>query len=225
MNPYGWRILRPIIRPLGHLITWALVSLHGLLGIGYGWVLIIFGVLIRLMLWPLNARAGRAQLKNMALQPRIQEIQQKYKDQPEKLQAEMARLIREEGFNPFGGCLPMLIPFPVLITLFFVFQNTIEFRGVEFLWLPDLSQPDPLYILPILLGLSMFGMQWISMRAMPPNPQTKMMMYFMPIFMVIIFFRLASGLNLYYFAQNVASIPQQIQLTKERMRAQEAQRR
>lgn len=225
VNPYGWRILRPIIRPLGHLITWALVSLHGLLGIGYGWVLIIFGVLIRLMLWPLNARAGRAQLKNMALQPRIQEIQQKYKDQPEKLQAEMARLIREEGFNPFGGCLPMLIPFPVLITLFFVFQNTIEFRGVEFLWLPDLSQPDPLYILPILLGLSMFGMQWISMRAMPPNPQTKMMMYFMPIFMVIIFFRLASGLNLYYFAQNVASIPQQIQLTKERMRAQEAQRR
>ena len=221
VNPIGYKIFRPIIRPLAHLVTWAVVGLHRTLDIGYGWVLILFGVLVRLVLWPLNARAGRAQMKNMALQPRMQEIQQKYKDNPEKLQQEMLRLYREEGFNPFGGCLPMLIPFPVLITLFFVFQNTIEFRGVEFFWLPDLSRPDPYYILPILLGLSMFGMQRVTMRVAPANQQAKMLMYIMPAFMVLIFFNLASGLNLYFAAQNVAAIPQQLQLAKERQRHQE----
>src|SRR5690606_35042074 len=108
VNPYGWKIFRPILRPLAHLITWALVGLQSTLQIGYGGVLILFGVLGRLILWPLNARAGRDQIKNMALQPRLQEIQQKYKNTPEKLQQEMLKLYREEGFNPCGGCLPML---------------------------------------------------------------------------------------------------------------------
>ncbi|MBI4409519.1 MAG: membrane protein insertase YidC [Gemmatimonadetes bacterium] len=221
VNPYGWRVLRPIIRPLAHLITWALIQLHGALGFGYGWVLILFGFLVRGALWPLNARAMRSQLKTMELQPRLKEIQEKHKGDPERLQKEMLRLYREEGFNPLGGCLPMLIPFPVLITLFFVFQGTIEFRGVGFLWLPDLSRADPFYVLPILLGVSMFALQWLSTRAAPaPNPQMKMMLWFMPIFMTIIFLNLASGLNLYYFASNVASVPQQLQLTRERQRRQ-----
>ncbi len=220
VNPYGWKILRPIIRPLAHLITWAVVGLHRTLDIGYGWVLILFGVLVRLVLWPLNARAGRAQMKNMALQPRMQEIQQKYKSSPERLQQEMLKLYREEGFNPLGGCLPMLIPWPVLITLFFVFQNTIEFRGVEFLWLPDLSRPDPYYILPVVLGLSLFALQFMNMRATgSDNPQQKMLMYFMPVMMTVIFLNFASGLNLYYAASNVASLPQQIQIIGERKRA------
>jgi YidC/Oxa1 family membrane protein insertase len=132
----------------------------------------------------------------------------------------MLKLYKEEGFNPMGGCLPMLIPFPVLITLFFVFQSTINFRGVPFLWLPDLSRADPLYILPVLLGVTMFVQQWLSMKTMPPNPQMKMMLWFMPIFMMIIFFNLASGLNLYYSAQNIPGFFQQMQLTKERERYQ-----
>ena len=115
----------------------------------------------------------------------------------------------------------MLLPFPVLITLFFVFQSTILFRGVDFLWLPDLSRHDPLYILPIVLGVSMFAMQWLSLRTTPqPNPQMKMMMWFMPAFMMVIFLRLASGLNLYYAASTLASIPQQIQIMNERKKAQ-----
>ena len=220
VNPYGWQIFRPIIRPLAHLITWLLTGLHNALGLGYGWVLILFGFAMRGLLWPLNAKAMRSQLKTMELQPRIKEMQTKYKDKPEQLQKEMVRLYKEEGFNPLGGCLPMLIPWPVLITLFFVFQNTIEFRGVEFLWLPDLSRPDPLYILPILLGASLFALQFMSMRAAPQNnPQQKMLMYFMPIMMVVIFFNFASGLNLYYAASNVASLPQQIQIIGERKRA------
>ena len=133
----------------------------------------------------------------------------------------MLRLYKEEGFNPVGGCLPMLIPFPLLIALFFVFQSTIEFRGVSFLWLPDLSQADPLYILPVLLGASMFALQWLSMRtAVDQNPQMKFMMYFMPLFMTIIFLNFASGLNLYYAAMNVASVPQQLQIMRERKRWQ-----
>ncbi|MBI4544706.1 MAG: membrane protein insertase YidC [Gemmatimonadetes bacterium] len=218
-NPYGWRVLRPIIRPLAHVITWALVQLHAALNLAYGWVLILFGVGVRMVLWPLNARAMRSQMKNMELQPRMKEIQEKYKADPQRLQKEMLRLYKEEGFNPLGGCLPMLIPFPVLITLFFVFQSTIEFRGVEFMWLPDLSRRDPFYILPVVLGGSMFLMQWLSSRSMPAaNPQMKAMMWFMPAFMVLIFLNLASGLNLYYAAQNLASVPQQIQLTRERQR-------
>jgi YidC/Oxa1 family membrane protein insertase len=220
VNPMGWRVFRPIIRPLAEAITWALLTIHRASNLSYGWVLILFGVLIRLAMWPLNAKAMRSQLKSMELQPRLKDIQTRYKGEPEKLQKEMMRLYREEGFNPMGGCLPMLIPMPVLITLFFVFQNFIEFRGVPFLWLPDLSRADPLYILPVLLGATIFVQQMISMKTMPPNPQMKVMLYFMPLFMVIIFLNLASGLNLYYAAQNLPGFIQQLQLTKERQRYQ-----
>jgi len=104
-----------------------------------------------------------------------------------------------------------------LIALFFVFQNTIELRGVEFLWLPDLSAKDPFYILPAVLAVSMFLMQWVSMRSLEqPNQQMKMMMYIMPIMMLFIFVNLASGLNLYYATANIATIPQQMWIAGER---------
>jgi len=221
VHSFGWKPLQPILRPLGHGITWALNGMHDVLGLGYGWVLVLFGVLIRIVLWPLNAKAMRSQLKNMEIQPRLKEIQTKYKAEPERLQKEMLRLYREEGFNPMGGCLPILIPFPILITLFFVFQSTIAFRGVPFLWLPDLSRADPFYILPVLLGLSMFVLQWLTMRTTKDaNPQMKFMMYFMPIFMTVLFLNFASGLNLYYAAMNLASVPQQLHVMKERQRWQ-----
>ncbi|NNF29250.1 MAG: membrane protein insertase YidC, partial [Gemmatimonadetes bacterium] len=223
VNPYGWAFLRPIIRPFVGVILWVLNFLHDQLLIGYGWVLIIFAVLMRVLLWPLNQRAMRSQLRNMAVQPLLQEIQAKYKNEPERLQKEMTKLWKEHGFNPFGGCLPMLIPYPVLIALFFVFQNTIELRGQPFMWLPDLSAPDPLYLLPLLMGLSMFLLQWISFRSMDQvNPQMKMMMWIMPIMMVFIFFRFASGLNLYYAAVNVATLPQQYWIAGERKKVRAA---
>jgi YidC/Oxa1 family membrane protein insertase len=219
VSVFGWRFLQPVLRPLGHAITWLLLQMHQALGLGYGWVLILFGFLVRFVLWPLNASAMRSQMRNMEMQPRMKELQTRYKNEPEKLQKEMLRLYKEEGFNPMGGCLPMFLPFPVLITLFFVFQGTIEFRGVSFLWLPDLSRADPFYILPVLLGLSMFVTQWLNMRSMKDQPpQMKYMTYFMPIFLTILFLTFASGLNLYYAAMNVASIPQQVQIIKERQR-------
>ena len=223
VNPYGWRFFRPIVRPFVSVIMTILAFMHNRLSLGYGWVLILFGVLMRVVLFPLNQKAMRAQLKNMAVQPLLQEIQTKYKDNPERLQKEMMKLYKDHGFNPLAGCLPMLLPWPMLIALFFVFQNTIELRGVRFLWLPDLSAPDPLYLLPLFLGLSMFLMQWVSMRSIEQiNPQMKMMMWLMPPMMVFIFFRLASGLNLYYATANLATIPQQMWIANERkkMRAQ-----
>jgi YidC/Oxa1 family membrane protein insertase len=220
VNPVGWRWLRPVIRPLGHAFTWILLESHRATGLAYGWVLILFGIAVRLVLWPLNAKAMRSQMKNMELQPRIKDIQTRHKQNPELMQKEMLKLYREEGFNPMGGCLPLLLPMPVLITLFFVFQSTIEFRGVGFLWLPDLSRADPLYILPALLGITMFVQQWLSSKVTPPNPQMQMMMWFMPAFMVILFLNFASGLNLYYTAQNFASFPQQLMLNRERLRYQ-----
>ena len=118
--------------------------------------------------------------------------------------------------SPLMGCLPMLLPMPILFALFFVFQNTIEFRGVPFLWFPDISVADPLYIAPLLTGGSMFLLSWLSMRNSPPNPQTKMLAWMMPLMMTVFGIRFAAGLNLYWFVQNFAAMPQQWMIANER---------
>lgn len=233
VNPYGYRWLRPVIRPIAAVILWILNELHNNLGIAYGWVLVIFGVMMRVVTWPLNAKAMRAQMRNMEKQPilqeRMKEIQAKHADDPAKQQQEMFALYREMDMTPmsmFSGCLPMLVPFPVLITLFFVFQSAIEFRGASFGWLPDLSLKDPYYILPIFLVVSMFVLQWVSTKlsGMEQNAQMKMMMYFMPLFMGALFWAFPSGLNLYYATTNVASLPQQYLIAMERRRVADAKK-
>ena len=218
VNPYG-SFLRPIVQPFATIVMQVVLWIHDRLKINYGWVLIIFGLTIRILLWPLNQGAMRNSLKLQRIQPQLQEIQKKYKSSPEKLQSEMSKLYRDHGMSPFtplAGCLPMLIPMPVLFALYFVFQNTIEFRGVSFLWLPDLSQRDPLFVLPAIMGISMYVLSWISMRSGPPNPQAKTMAYIFPVMMVAFFWRLASGLNLYYAVQNLATLPQQWLIARER---------
>jgi len=112
VNPYGYRWLRPVIRPIAAAILWVLDLMHNTLGVGYGWVLVIFGVLMRIVLWPLNQKAMRAQMKNMAVQPLMTEIREKYKDDPAQMQKEMIGLYKEHGFNPLAGCLPLLVRCP-----------------------------------------------------------------------------------------------------------------
>ena len=222
VNPYGWSFLQPVVNPIAALCIKLLLWLHQTLKLSYGWVLVIFGVFIRIALWPLNQSAMRSSLKMQEIQPRLAEVQKKYKDKPEKQREEMMRVYREAGASPFtalSGCLPMLIPMPVLFALFFVFQNTIEFRGVPFLWLTDISIKDPYYILPVLMGISMYILSWIGLRNAPPNPQAKMMSYMFPVMMTFVLANMASGLNLYYTAQNLAALPQQWLLAKERQRA------
>jgi len=220
VNPYGGWI--PGVQPFATICMRVILWMRQTFNVSYGWVLIIFGVTVRLLLWPLNQSAMRSSLKMQRLQPELAEVQKRYKTEPEKQREALVKLYQQHGMSPFSpimGCLPMLLPMPVLFALFFVFQNTIEFRGVSFLWLPDLSLRDPLYIMPLFMGVSMFVLSWIGMRAAPPNPQTKMMSYMMPAVMTMVLLNFASGLNLYYAVQNVAALPQQWLLTRERMKA------
>ena len=220
-NPYGgW--LQGVVQPFATMIIKLLLWMKATLGLSYGWILVIFGIAVRIILWPLNQRAMRSSMAMQRIQPELQEIQTKYKGEPQKLQVELMRVYKEHGMSPFSslsGCLPMLIPLPVFFALFFVFQNTIEFRGVSFLWFPDISVKDPFYVIPILVAVTAMGLSWIGMKGIKANEQQKMMMYLMPAAMMVIFFNMASGLNLYYFVQNLASLPQQWLIARERTKA------
>ena len=222
-NPYGgW--LQGFVQPFATMVMKALLWMHESLSLNYGWVLVIFGVLVRLLLWPFNQRAMRTSMKMQILQPELQAVSEKYKSDPQKMQAETMRVYKEHDMSPFSalsGCLPMLLPMPVFITLFFVFQNTIEFRGVPFLYLADISQKDPTFVIPLLMAASAFALSWIGMRGVPPNPQQKIMAYMFPAMMFAFFFSAAAGLNLYYFVQNLAAIPQQWLISNERMKTKD----
>jgi YidC/Oxa1 family membrane protein insertase len=218
VNPYGgW--LHGVVQPFATIVMRMLLWMRETTNLSYGWVLVIFGVLVRLLLWPLNQNAMRSSMKMQRIQPELAELQKKYRDNPEKQRDAMLKLYQDHGMSPLSpllGCLPMLLPMPILFALYFVFQNTIELRGVSFLWLPDLSLKDPYYITPLFMGLSMFLLSWIGMRGMPPSPQAKMMAYVMPVVLTVVFWNFASGLNLYYAVQNVAALPQQWLIAHER---------
>lgn len=217
-NPYGG-FLQGVVQPFATLVMKILLWMKATLKLDYGWLLVIFGVAVRLILWPLNHGAMRTSMKMQRIQPELNDVQKRYKSDPQKMQSEMMRIYKEHDMSPFStfaGCLPLLLPMPVLFALFFVFQNTIEFRGVPFLWLADISIKDPFYIVPLLMGVSMFVLSWVGMRNSPPNPQAKMMLYIFPVMMTFLFANFASGLNLYYAIQNIAAIPQQWLIAHER---------
>jgi YidC/Oxa1 family membrane protein insertase len=227
VNPYGLPGFRTLIRFFAAPVRWLLVWMHESLYLGYGVVLIAFGLLVRLLLWPLNQKAMRANTALQALQPQLQRIQEQYKSDPPQLQKKMFELYKENGVNPLGGCWPMLLPMPVLFALFFVLGNSIELRGVPFLWFPDLARPDPYFIIPVLSGLSMFGLTKVGQMGIQHTAQTKMqaqmMTYMMPVMITIFGLNFASGLNLYWTVSNLASIPQQWLIARERMKLQKAE--
>jgi YidC/Oxa1 family membrane protein insertase len=216
VNPYGWPGFRTMIRIIAVPVRYLLVWMHEHLYLAYGLVLVVFGIMVRVLLWPLNQKAMRANMRMQEVQPLMKEIQEKYKNDPQKVQQEMFKLYKEHNVNPLGGCWPMLLPMPILFALFFVFQNAIELRGTSFLWIPDLSRPDPLYIIPVAMGASMYFLTKMGQVGMEPNPQMKMMLYMMPLMMTGMFLFFPSGLNLYYTVSNIASIPQQWMLARER---------
>ena len=222
-NPYGgW--LQGFVQPFATMVMKSLLWMHETLKLNYGWVLVIFGVAVRLLLWPFNQRAMRTSMKMQVLQPELQAVQEKFKSDPQRMQQEVMKVYKEHDMSPFSavsGCLPMLLPMPVFITLFFVFQNTIEFRGVPFLHLADISQKDPTFIIPILMAGSAFVLSWIGMRGVPPNPQAKIMAYMFPAMMFAFFFSAAAGLNLYYMVQNIAALPQQWLISNERLKSKD----
>jgi len=214
-SSYGW-IFKPLVMPVAGLLTRFFLFMHEKLHLSYGFALVFFGVLVRLVLWPLNQKAMKSQVAMMAVQPILKDLQTRYKNDPQKLQAEMMKVYKEHNVNPLGGCLPLLLPMPVLLALFFVFSRAIELRGTPFLWLPDLSLRDPLFITPLVMGASMFALSKMSQAGMPPNPQAKMMTNVMPVMMTVMFLNFASGLNLYYAVSNLVSLPQQYLINKSR---------
>ena len=169
----------------------------------------------------LNQSAMRSSMKMQEIQPRLAEVQKKYKDKPEKQREEMMKVYKEAGASPFTaltGCLPVLIPMPVLFALVFRFPEYNRVPGSSVPLAYDISIKDPLYILPVLMGISMYLLSWIGLRNAPPNPQAKMMSYMFPVMMTFVLANMASGLNLYYTAQNIAALPQQWFLAKERQK-------
>ncbi|MFQ5550446.1 MAG: membrane protein insertase YidC, partial [Gemmatimonadales bacterium] len=226
VNPYGW-FLRPVVSPFAKIIVRILVWMHENMNLAYGWVLVVFGVAVRALLWPLNQKSMRSSVAMQAIQPEMKAIQDRLRQasspqQKQAIQREMMQLYREHGVNPLGGCLPALLPMPILFALFFVFQNTIELRGVPFLWLPDLSLPDPLFITPVVMAASMYFLFKIGQRGAPPNPQTKMMLYVMPAMFLVFGMKFPSGLNVYYAVSNLVSLPQQWLIARERAKRQGA---
>jgi len=225
VNPYGWPGFRTVIRFFSAPVRWLLLTMHQGLGLGYGIVLIIFGILVKVVLWPLQAKAMRSSMKMQELQPEMKRLQTKYSADPAKLNTEMMALYKTHGVNPLGGCLPMLLPMPFLLALFVVFQYSIELRGAPFLWLTDLSQHDPYYIIPLVMGLSMYATTKVGQIGMPPNPQMTMMVYVMPAMMTFLFAQFPAGLNLYYAVQNLAGLPQSWMMMKERVKRNPIQKK
>lgn len=182
----------------------------------YGWSIILLTILIRVILYPLTA----SQLKSMAtlrkLQPKLKELEAKFKGNPQEYQRQILNLYREYRFNPFGGCLPLLIQFPILIALFYALRD-FQFGEEGFLWIKSLSRPDPTYLLPILAGLTQYVIQELT----PSDPSQKSMMAFMPIFMGVITIGFPAGLAVYWVANNILQILQQL-FTNKVMAAQEA---
>ena len=168
-----------------------------------------------IILSPLSILSYRSMKGMQEIQPKLQEIQKKYKNDPEKMNAEIMELYRKHGVNPFSGCFPMIIQMPVFFALFTVLNTTIELKGAPFIfWIKDLSMKDPYFVLPILMGITMF----LQQRFTSPQQQgieQKSMTFIMPIVLTFIFSSLPSGLVLYWFVYNLLSIIQQIIMKKQ----------
>lgn len=200
-----------------------LLSMNGLhtFGLSYAWCIIAITIIIKLLFWPLTAISTRSMKRMSELQPQMKAIQEKYKDDPAKMNQKTMEFMRENNMNPMAGCLPMLVQFPVFIGFYTMLQSCMELRGEGFLWAHDLSQEDtvayllgfPINPLPILMAVTMF----YQARLTPPSPgmdpmQQKIMKY-MPMMFVVILYRFSAALTLYWTVQNLLTILQ-TKLTK-----------
>ena len=180
-------------------------------------IFVILTLIVRLVLAPLFHLQLRLSRRSMEQQkkiaPQLAEVRKKYKNDPQKQQQEMMALYREHGINPLGGCLPLLIQMPVFLALYWVLQGAVEMRGATWMWLPDLTLKDPLFILPILYAISMFVTQ--KLNPQPADPVQAKMMMFMPIAFSVMFLFFPSGLVLYWVVNNLISMAQQYVITKK----------
>ena len=191
-------------------IFWLLEKIHGYVG-NWGWAIILLTILIKLVFFPLSAASYKSMARMKEVQPRLLSMKEQYKGEPQKLNQAMMEMYRKEKINPLGGCLPVVIQIPVFISLYWVLLSSVEMRGAPWvLWIQDLSVPDPYYILPVIMAVSMFVQT--KLNPTPPDPiQAKVMMY-MPIVFSVMFFFFPAGLVLYWVVNNLLSIAQQWQI-------------
>lgn len=198
---YG--VLTPIADPLFVGLSW----LHKLVG-NWGWAIILLTIFIKILFYPLSAASYRSMGKMRKLQPRMQTLKERYKDDRQKFQMEMMALYKKEKVNPAGGCLPMLIQIPVFIALYWVLLESVEMRHAPFaLWWQDLSAKDPYYVLPVLMGVSMFFMQ--KLNPAPMDDIQKKVFMIMPFALTFLFMTFPQGLVLYWVVNNVLTMAQQ----------------
>ncbi len=191
------------------------IVLHFFYSFTHNWgvAIILLTILIRIIFFPLNHKSLKAMKKMSDLAPEIKKLQQKYKDNPEKLQQEMMKLYAEHGANPMSGCLPILVQIPVFIALYNVLMVTVELKNAPFiLWITDLSSKDPYYILPILMGLSMVAQQWVTPSS---DKNQKMIMYIMAVVFTFMFMNFPSGLVLYWLTNNILGLLQSYIINKK----------
>ncbi|MBO6557547.1 MAG: membrane protein insertase YidC [Pseudomonadales bacterium] len=198
---------------LSQPLFWMLNVIHGMVG-NWGIAIIGLTIIVKMLLYPLSAASFRSMAKMRKLQPDMMRLKERYGDDQQKFSQEMMNLYKKEGANPLGGCFPILLQMPVFLALYWTLMESVELRQAPFfLWIEDLSAMDPYFILPILMGVSMYLTQ--RMQPEPPDPVQARVFKFMPIMFTFFFLWFPSGLVLYWLVNNILSIMQQYYVTRQ----------
>ena len=201
LKDYGW--LAMLAKPLYWLLDQLFMVLHN-----WGWAIMALVLLLKIAFYWLNAKAYASMAKMKAINPRIMEMRERLKSNPQQMQMEMMKIYREEKVNPMGGCFPMLVQIPVFIALYWVLLSSVEMRHAPWVgWIVDLSAPDPYFILPIVMTLT--TLLQTALNPAPPDPMQAKLMWIMPLIFSVMFFFFPAGLVLYWITNNVLSIAQQ----------------
>ena len=195
--------------------------IHNTFKFSYGLCIIAITIIIKVLFWPLTQASTRSMKRMSALQPQMKEIQEKYKDEPQKMNQKLMEFMKENRVNPLGGCLPMLIQIPVLFGFYAMLQTAIELRGARFLWAIDLSRPDtigmifgfPINPIPVIMGLTMLWQSRLTPVSPGVDPMQQKILKYMPLIFMVFLYNMSSGLTLYWTVQNLLTIAQ-MKLTK-----------
>lgn len=225
MNNDGGMGIYSFLQPVADIIEKVITALYQLtVAIGfpsYALAIIMISILIKIILYPLMQKQMKSTMNMQEVQPKLEYLQKKYKNNPEKMNEEVMKLYKEYDINPMAGCLPLLIQMPILIGLFAALRQY-DFQPLEhaaFFWIPNLGEKDPFFILPVLVALTMFLQQKISMATTPSaaeNPTMKTMLYVMPAMMLFVCWSMPAGLCLYWAFFSILSIVQQFFMNKQK---------
>jgi YidC/Oxa1 family membrane protein insertase len=197
---------------LSQPLFWLLEQVYKFVG-NWGWAIIIVTFLLKLLFYKLTETSGRSMAKMRTIAPRIKNIQERYKDDREQLAKQMMEIYKREKINPVAGCLPILVQIPVFLAFYWVLLESVEMRQAPFmLWIQDLSSKDPFFILPILMGVAMYGQ--FKLNPAPPDPMQAKIFAFMPVIMTVMMAWFPSGLVLYWLTNTLLSIAQQWKINK-----------